>query len=71
MNNDKKNNAGAIPHLMLFKILIVQRYFGLGDSEVEFQIIDRISFKNFLGLETGDKVTDESASWRMALWSKS
>ena len=43
--------------------MILQRYFGLGDSQVEFQIIDRISFKNFLGLETGDKVPDEKTVW--------
>jgi IS5 family transposase len=53
LNNAKKNNAGAKPFdvVMMFKILILQRYFGLGDSQVEFQIIDRISFKNFLGDE--------------------
>jgi len=65
LNNAKKNNAGAKPFdvVMMFKILILQRYFGLGDSQVEFQIIDRISFKNFLGLETGDKVPDEKTVW--------
>ncbi|MCK5815416.1 MAG: transposase, partial [Flavobacteriaceae bacterium] len=61
LNTNKKNNAGAKPYdvLMLFKILILQRYYGLGDSQVEYQILDRTSFKTFLGLETGDKVPDE------------
>jgi IS5 family transposase len=40
----------------MFKILILQRYYGLGDKQIEYQIIDRISFKKFLGLETGDKI---------------
>lgn len=48
---------------MLFKILILQRYYGLGDSQVEYQILDRTSFKIFLGLETGDKVPDEKTVW--------
>ena len=48
---------------MLFKILILQRYYGLGDSQVEYQILDRTSFKTFLGLETGDKVPDEKTVW--------
>jgi len=30
---------------------------------VEFQIIDRLSFKKFLGLESGDKVPDEKTVW--------
>ncbi len=47
----------------MFKILILQRYYGLGDKQIEYQIIDRISFKNFLGLETGDKIPDEKTVW--------
>lgn len=48
---------------MMFKILILQRYYGLGDTQLEYQIIDRISFKKFLGLESGDKVPDEKTVW--------
>lgn len=65
LNTEKKNNAGAKPFdvVMMFKIMILQRYYGLGDKQVEFQIIDRTSFKKFLGLETGDKVPDEKTVW--------
>ncbi|HAL65097.1 MAG: Transposase, IS4 family [Bacteroidetes bacterium 38_7] len=60
LNKDKKNNAGAKPYdvVMMFKILILQRYYGLGDTQIEYQILDRLSFKKFLGLESGDKVPD-------------
>lgn len=46
---NKKNNAGAKPYdvVMLFKILILHRYYGLGDSQVEYQILDLTSFKHF------------------------
>ena len=30
---------------------------------MEYQILDRTSFKNFLGIETGDKVPDEKTVW--------
>lgn len=65
LNRDKKNNAGAKPFdvVLMFKILLLQRYYGLGDKQVEYQIIDRTSFKRFLGLETGDKVPDEKTVW--------
>lgn len=65
LNTTKKNNAGAKPYdvVLMFKILILQRYYGLGDKQVEYQILDRNSFKNFLGLETGDKVPDEKTVW--------
>jgi len=65
LNIEKKNNAGAKPYdvVMMFKIMILQRYYGLGDTQVEYQIIDRLSFKKFLGLESGDKVPDEKTVW--------
>lgn len=65
LNKAKKNNAGARPFdvVLMFKILLLQRYYGLGDKQVEYQIIDRTSFKQFLGLETGDKVPDEKTVW--------
>ena len=65
LNIEKKNNAGAKPYdvVMMFKIMILQRYYGLGDKQVEFQIIDRLSFKKFLGIESGDKVPDEKTVW--------
>jgi len=65
LNLDKINNAGAKPFdlVLMFKILILQRYYGLGDKQIEYQILDRISFKKFLGLETADKVPDEKTVW--------
>lgn len=65
LNNNKKNNAGAKPYdvVLMFKIMILQRYYGLGDAQVEYQILDRLSFKKFLGLESGDKVPDEKTIW--------
>ena len=65
LNTDKKSNAGAKPYdvVLMFKIMILQRYYGLGDKQIEYQIIDRISFKKFLGIETSDKIPDEKTVW--------
>jgi IS5 family transposase len=65
LNKEKKSNAGAKPYdvVMMFKIMILQRYYGLGDKQLEYQILDRTSFKKFLGLESGDKVPDEKTVW--------
>ncbi len=65
LNTKKKTNAGAKPYdlVLMFKILVRQRYYGLGDKQAEYQIIDRNSFKEFLGLGTGDKVPDEKSIW--------
>ena len=65
LNVSKKSNAGSKPYdvVMMFKIIILQRYYGLGDQQIEYQILDRMSFKHFLGLESGDKVPDEKTVW--------
>lgn len=65
INPNRRSNAGARPfdYVMMFKIMILQRFYGLSDKQVEYQILDRISFKEFLGLDTGDKVPDEKTIW--------
>jgi len=62
---EPKSNAGAKGYdkLMMFKILILQRYYNLSDEQTEFQIKDRLSFMDFLGLTIGDKVSDEKTIW--------
>lgn len=64
-NKAKKNNAGAKPYdvVMMFKVMIIKHYYNLSDHQVQYQIIDRQSFKDFLGLASGDKVPDEKTIW--------
>lgn len=48
---------------MMFKILVLQRYYNLSDEQVQFQILDRLSFMRFLGLTLSDRVPDEKTVW--------
>lgn len=45
--------------VMMFKVLIIQRYYNISDGQMEYQINDRLSFMRFLGLSLSDKVPDE------------
>ena len=65
LNVNKKSNADCKPYVvvMMFKIIILQRYYGLGDEQIEYQILDRVNFRHFLGLDSGDKVPDEKTVW--------
>ena len=62
---EPKGAGGRPPFdkIMMFKILILQKYYNLGDEQTEFQINDRTSFKQFLGLKIGDKIPDEKTIW--------
>jgi transposase, IS5 family len=62
---DRKNNAGrkAIDVILLFKMLILQQLYNISDEELEYQVNDRISFMQFLGLGLEDKVPDSTSIW--------
>ena len=62
---EPKGAGGRPPFdkIMMFKILILQKYYNLSDEQTEFQIIDRTSFKQFLGLKIGDTIPDEKTIW--------
>lgn len=53
----------AFDYLMMFKILILQRYYNLSDDNTEYAILDRLSFMRFLGLTITDKVPDAKTIW--------
>ena len=54
---ERLTNAGAKPYdyVLMFKTLVLQRMYNLSDEQTEYQIVDRTSFRNFLGLASGDK----------------
>ena len=49
--------------VLMLKVLVLQKYYGLSDDEAEFQIMDRFSFMQFLGLQPGDSVPDAKTIW--------
>ncbi len=64
-DDERKSNAGRKPFdaVVMFKILILQSLYNLGDDSIEYQIRDRISFMRFLGLSLGDRVPDAKTIW--------
>ena len=62
---EPKAPGGRPPYdkLMMFKIVILQKYYNLSDEQTEFQIKDRLSFMDFLGLQIGDNIPDEKTIW--------
>ena len=63
---ERKSNAGRPPIdcVLMFKVLFLQRYYGLSDHQIEYQIVDRTSFRKFLGIECVDDVPDEKTVWK-------
>ena len=60
-----KNKGGRKPYdyILLFKMLILQRYYNLSDDQIEFQVLDRLTFMRFLGISLADDVPDSKTVW--------
>ncbi len=57
---ERKSKAGRRPidPVLIFKVLFVQRLYGLSDEQTEYQIKDRMSFREFIGVESVLDVPD-------------
>jgi len=50
--------------LLLFKALLLQAWYGLSDSELEFRLGDSLAFGRFVGLSLEDEVPDHTTLCR-------
>ena len=64
-DHERKSNAGRRPFdvVLMFKILILQSLYNLSDDEMEYQIMDRLSFMRFLDLDLDSRVPDAKTIW--------
>jgi len=62
----KDRGLGGRPPMdavMMFKVLVLQSLYNLGDDLTEYLIRDRLSFMRFLGLSLADKGPDAKTIW--------
>jgi len=59
----KKGGKPPFDPVLMFKVLVLQKFHGLSDDATEEQIFDRTSFKAFLGLRIGDDIPDAKTLW--------
>lgn len=58
-----KGGRPAYDYVLMFKVLILQRYYNLSDEQLEYQINDRMSFMRFLDLTLADDIPDSRTIW--------
>jgi hypothetical protein len=58
-----KGGRPAHDAVLMFKVLVLQALYNLSDEQTEYQILDRLSFMKFLGLELCDDVPDARTIW--------
>lgn len=62
-SDPRKGGRPAYDYVLMFKILILQRYYNLSDDSIEYAVLDRLSFMRFLGLGINDPVPDAKTIW--------
>lgn len=62
---ERKSNAGrkAFDVILMFKIAILQSLYNQSDDEMEYQIMDRLSFMRFLSLDLDSRIPDAKTIW--------
>jgi IS5 family transposase len=65
LSSPSQGKGGRPPYdyVVMFKILILQRYYNLSDDQAEYQINDRMSFMRFLNLSIADDIPDSKTIW--------
>jgi IS5 family transposase len=59
-----KMGAPRYPSLLMFKALLLQRWYDLSDPALEEALKDRLSFRRFVGLPLSEDIPDHSTLWR-------
>lgn len=58
-----KGGRPPYPTEVMVRILIVQERFNLSDEQMEFQLLDRLSFQRFVGLRRSSQIPDRTTIW--------
>jgi len=59
-NNEGRGGASNWPVVMMVKCMMLQKWFNLSDPMLEEMLMDRLSFRRFVGLNVDDKTPDET-----------
>ena len=59
-----EKGEAAYPPLLMFKVLLLQRWHGLSDPGMEAALFDRMSFLRFAGFSAEDETPDHVTIWR-------
>jgi IS5 family transposase len=47
----------------MVRVLLIQQLFNLRDEQMEFQLLDRLSFQRFVGLRASSQIPDRTTIW--------
>lgn len=58
-----KGGRPPFPTNLMVRVLILQQLHGLSDEQMEYQLLDRLSFQRFVGLRHSSQIPDRTTIW--------
>ena len=58
-----KGGRPPYPTELMTRLLVLQQLFNLSDEQMEFQLLDRMSFQRFAGLKDSARMPDRNTIW--------
>ncbi|HEX7988397.1 MAG TPA: IS5 family transposase [Duganella sp.] len=59
----ERGGRPPFPTEVMVQILLIQQLFNLSDEQMEFQLLDRLSFQRFAGLRDSSQIPDRTTIW--------
>ncbi len=59
----RKGGRPPLDAVLMFKMIFLRHYYDLSLQQAEYQVLDRLSFRRFLGLQLEDPVPDTNTVW--------
>lgn len=59
----QRGGRPPFPTELMVRVLRIQQLFNLSDEQMEFQLLDRLSFQRFVGLRTSSQIPDRTTIW--------
>ena len=59
----ERGGRPPFPTELMVRVLLIQQLFNLSDEQMEFQLLDRLSFQRFAGLRHSSQIPDRTTIW--------
>ncbi|MGZ8930652.1 MAG: IS5 family transposase [Methylosarcina sp.] len=58
-----KGGRPPFPTEVMVRVMVLQQLYNLSDEQMEFQLLDRLSFQRFVGLRHSSQIPDRTTVW--------
>lgn len=61
--SQEKGGRPPFPTELMVRVIVLQQLYNLSDEQMEYQLLDRLSFQRFVGLRHSSQIPDRTTLW--------